>query len=251
VVSKSIQGCREDIQQLSIENRKLNQDQIGNRSTNTLAQIDTDSKVTMEDFWNLNRVQHMEIQRRFDELEERRSSRQAIAVSNSKAMNGLEMAVRQFMFVFEGFSVAVPKLLRFGLRIVLETHTLVQEMHYKILRAPALGKSDSIQFTDALGRTESLHYQYVRHWSVFEAMLKCQFKGLPGEKLVGNGQYHLLDTKRKELVIDRSKWERSVFPGADISMSMIILGMLFDNGSCPKCGAQNSQQSIESTFIIW
>jgi hypothetical protein len=122
-----------------------------------------------------------------------------------------------------------------------------------ILRAPVFANQDSIQFIDALGRTEQPPYQYFHHWDIFEAMLRCQFKQLPGEKLVEQGRYHLLDTKRKDLVIDQSRWKRSVFPSTGISMSMVILSVLFNKGSCPRvtCGARNAQHLIKSTFIIW
>jgi hypothetical protein len=249
-----IQGCREDIQQLSGEMEKVTLDQTdAKRSISTLVQICTGSKVGVEHFRNFNRAQHTEVQRRFNKLEKMHDCGHVIMVSNSEAIKRLEKIVRQLLVVFGGFSVAVLKLLRLVLRTDLETYALLREMHCTILRAPVFGNQDSIQFIDALGRTEPLPYQYFRHWDIFEAMLRCKFKQLPGEKLVEQGRYHLLDTKRKGLAIDRSRWERSVFPGAGISMSMIILGMLFNQGSCPRvtCGARNAQHSVEPTFIIW
>jgi hypothetical protein len=249
-----MQGCREDIQQLSGEMGKISLEQTDTeRNISTLVRICTGSKVGVEHFQNLNRAQHAEVQQRFNKLEKMHKCGHVITVSNSEAIKRLEKIIQQLLVVFGGFSVAVLKLLRFVLRTDLETYALLREMHCTILRAPVFGNQDSIQFTDALGRTEPLPYQYFRHWDIFEAMLRCQFKQLPGEKLVEQGRYHLLDTKRKDLVIDRSRWERSVFPGTGISMSMIILGMLFNKGSCPRvtCGARNAHRSIESSFIIW
>jgi hypothetical protein len=186
-------------------------------------------------------------------LEKMHKCGHVITVSNSEAIKRLGKIIQRLLIAFGGFSVAVLKLLIFVLRADLETYALLREMHCTILRAPVFGIQDSMQFTDALGRTKPLPYQYFRHWDIFEAMLRWQFKQLPGEELVEQGRYHLLDTKRKDLVIDRSRWERSVCPGTGISMSMIILGSLFNKTSCPRvtCGARNAQRSIESSFIIW
>ncbi|PMD62077.1 uncharacterized protein K444DRAFT_525361 [Hyaloscypha bicolor E] len=218
---KSLQGTK--MGKISLEQTDTE------RSISTLVRIFTGSKVGVEHFQNLNRAQHTEVQRRFNKLEKMHKCGHVITVSNSEAIKRLEKIIQQLL-----------------------TYALLREMHCTILRALVFGNQDSIQFTDALGRTEPLPYQYFRHWDIFEAMLRCRFKQLPGEKLVEQGRYHLLDTKRKDLVIDRSRWERSVFPGTGISMSMIILGMLFNKGSCPRvtCGARNAHRSIESSFII-
>jgi hypothetical protein len=54
-----IQGCREDIQQLSGEMEKVTLDQTdAKRSISTLVQICTGSKVGVEHFRNFNRAQH-------------------------------------------------------------------------------------------------------------------------------------------------------------------------------------------------
>jgi len=223
------------------------------KSISVLVRICTGNKVGVEHFRNLNRAQHTEVQRRFNELEKMHGRGHALMVSNSEAINRLELIVRQLTVVFGGLSVAILKLLGLVVRKDLKMYALLKELHGTILRAPVFGNQDYIQFTDALGRTGPLPYQYFRHWDIFEAMLRCEFKQLPGEKLVAQGRYHLLNAKRKDLVIDQSRWERSVFPGASISMSMVILDMLFNKGSCPRvaCGAQNAQLSTESTFVIW
>jgi len=222
-------------------------------SLSTLVRICTGHTVDVGDLRNLNIAQYKELHRRFTRLEKLHGSGHSIIVSNSKSIQRLESLVPQLMIVLGGFSATVLKLLRRILCTDLESYALLREMHCTILRAPIFGNKDSLHFTDALGRAEQLPYQYFRHWDIFEAMLRCKFKELPGEKLVAKGQYHILDMRRKHVVIDRSKWQRSVFPGVDITMSMAILGILFERGACPRvaCGTPNAQYPSESTFITW
>ncbi len=249
-----IQNCRDDIQQLSGEMKKMALEQSNAKEiVSTLVRICTGNKVGVEHFRHLNGTKHKEVQRRFDELKAMNSRGQVIMKSNSEAISRPENRVQQLMVVLIQSSTTMLKLVGLALRIDLKNYALLRDMHSTILRAPVFGNQDSIRFTDALGRTEPLPYRYFQHWDVFEAMLRCKFKQLPGERLVSQGQYHLLDTRRKDLVIDRRRWERSVFPGADISMSMIILGVLFNKESCPRvaCGTRNVQHSIESAFITW
>jgi hypothetical protein len=88
---------------------------------------------------------------------------------------------------------------------------------------------------------------------MFEAMLRCKFKSLPGENRVIRGQYLLLKGKQKKAIIDREMWEETVFPGSDVRMSMIIDNKIFSEGLCPRpgCGKRNTSSSGETGTTIW
>jgi hypothetical protein len=156
--------------------------------------------------------------------------------------------------LFGGFTCAALKILRQTLKTDLEIYALRNEVHCTILRRPLVGNDDSIFFMDALGRTRTLPYEFFQHWEVFESMLKCDFMQKPGEQLVIQGQYHLLKGSRtKELIINKNRWDQVVFPGSNISMSIIIVELLFREGLCPRfaCGARNPAPSDSSTLIVW
>ncbi|OAG42663.1 hypothetical protein AYO21_02946 [Fonsecaea monophora] len=94
--------------------------------------------------------------------------------------------------------------------------------------------SDAILFEDALGRTVSLPYQWFRHWEAFEGLLRAEFKGIPGEAKVLEGQYHLIDTKGGGAIIKKQDWHRTVFPGSSVTMSVIISQIRWQGGLCPR-----------------
>lgn len=84
-------------------------------------------------------------------------------------------------------------------------------------------------------------------------MLKCEFKGLPGEERVLNRRYHIVDAKHRGFIIDRFRWECSVFPGAQVAMSMIVTTEVVCGGHCPRsgCGQACDTPMSKTGHIIW
>ncbi|EXJ76644.1 uncharacterized protein A1O5_01152 [Cladophialophora psammophila CBS 110553] len=113
--------------------------------------------------------------------------------------------------------------------------------------------SDSILFEDALGRAITLPYQWFRHWEAFEGLLRAEFKGVPGESKVLEGQYHLIDIKRPEALIKREDWHRSVFPGSSVTMLMIISQIRWQGGLCPRpsCGERRRELDHPRALVTW
>ncbi|KIX92484.1 uncharacterized protein Z520_11804 [Fonsecaea multimorphosa CBS 102226] len=113
--------------------------------------------------------------------------------------------------------------------------------------------SDSIVFEDALGRTISLPYQWFRHWETFEGMLRAEFKGVPGEAKVSEGQYHLIDTKGAGAIIRKEDWHRTVFPGSSVTMSVIISQIRWQGGLCPRpsCGETRIELDRPRALVTW
>ncbi len=54
-------------------------------------------------------------------------------------------------------------------------------------------------------------------------MLRCDFKGLLGEKSVQMGEYQIRDVRRPGYIIRDEEWQRLVLPGTVQNMSIILI----------------------------
>ncbi|KAF2470901.1 uncharacterized protein BDR25DRAFT_314084 [Lindgomyces ingoldianus] len=99
----------------------------------------------------------------------------------------------------------------------------------------------NIHFEDVLERAMSLHYAHFRYFPVFPARLQCEFKGVPGERMVSRNKFHILDPKRSYRRITEGNWERSVLHGSSLAMS-IVLERRHPNieNICPRCTTANT-----------
>lgn len=87
---------------------------------------------------------------------------------------------------------------------------------------------------------------------VFEAFLKSNFKGLPGEGKIISGDYYLLDSNIRGLIINKAHWERLVFPGRKVSMSILIKALSRDERTCPRPGcAGKSASAADQQTVLW
>ncbi|KAF4624335.1 hypothetical protein G7Y89_g13833 [Cudoniella acicularis] len=118
----------------------------------------------------------------------------------------------------------------------MEVHAILRQVQNSIIRTPGLMMEDCLKFTDALGRTQQLAYRWFRYWDVFESMLRCEFRRLPGEDRVLRGQYILLKGRGQKSIIDREQWENPVFPSSEVGMSMTIDDEVLWVGIYPRPG---------------
>ena len=255
---KQTQECKEGIMQVTSDIKKLSlENRLVEGRISHLVQICAGTQVGVEDFQRVSGTRHIETKRSFSRLQRDQNRGFAIVVSQTRIISSrvgsVEDLLRQLIGLFGGFTTTVLKILQQSLKTDLQIYALLREVQFTILRQPLTAREDNMFFTDALGRTRTLQYEFFKHWEVFESMLKCEFKQKPGEQRVIQGQYHLLKGSTKDLIIDRLKWERAVFPGSNISMSMVIAGMVFQEGLCPRytCGTRNSPPSDGSSFIVW
>lgn len=65
-------------------------------------------------------------------------------------------------------------------------------------------------------------------------MLRCEFKGLPGEQKVLHGDFIIMNSRIHGMQISKEAWQQSVFPGTEIKMSIIMQALRARTGSCPK-----------------
>jgi hypothetical protein len=80
-------------------------------------------------------------------------------------------------------------------------------------------------------------------------MLRCDFRGLPGELQVLQGRYRITTTQERPVLIDPNQWSRFVFPGSKIAMAVVFDELAVTRNLCPKCGCelQNCHNYAESS----
>ena len=119
------------------------------------------------------------------------------------------------------------------LLLVLPQIFMIYKLLQRLPQAISLVLHDNMTFEDALGRVQSLQYQQFKHWTVFEASLRCSFDGLPGIKQVLNGHFLLTSPEQNERLTS-SNWVQLVKPGLEIRMSMSIKNLNIVRGACPR-----------------
>ena len=145
--------------------------------------------------------------------------------------------------------------------VVAFLHALLSSFPHMILllrllrrmpRAVSLLCQDNIQFEDALGRMQSLQYQHFRHWTVFEACLRCTFKDTPGIQKVLQRQFVLKCHGAHEQILDATNWETYASPGMIVSMSISMSTILTPSGRCPRgCSAERTATSGSEARCTW
>jgi hypothetical protein len=95
--------------------------------------------------------------------------------------------------------------------------------------------SDSIMFEDALGRIAHLPYVHFRHYAVFMARLRCDFKNVPGEQKVLLKQFRIFRRKRFDDYLTEDNWDSAVRPGSKIAMSILLDSHGSEGNTCPRC----------------
>jgi hypothetical protein len=119
-------------------------------------------------------------------------------------------------------------------------------------RAPSMLLDSNIMMVDALNREFSLPYEHFRYWPVVLARLQCEFRGLPGESHISQNMFGLFRAAKKpmnEVLIPFDQWERSVFPGDRVVMSIDVDS--FDPDKCPSCGCALREISLTPVFSKW
>ena len=132
------------------------------------------------------------------------------------------------------FSEKVLGYLKQNMRATMDIYALLLRIQASIPQGMPISQQDSIHFEDVLGRTKDLPYEYFHHWPIFESRLHCEFRGLPGEQKVLQGSYVLLNSTVADMQISKEAWERTVFPGTKVKMSVIMEDLRRYKFSCPR-----------------
>ncbi|KEF62857.1 uncharacterized protein A1O9_00830 [Exophiala aquamarina CBS 119918] len=132
----------------------------------------------------------------------------------------------------------------------MQIYTILVTSQSSINATPSLLLDSNIQFEDALGRKSPLPYQWFHHWESFEGLLRAEFKDVPGQLKVIEGEYHLIDSKKDGTLIKKDDWKKLVFPGSSITMSMIISQMRWQGALCPRPSCKQPKREILSKFAV-
>jgi len=148
------------------------------------------------------------------------------------------------------FSEIILEYLRMNITSNKEIYALLLKIQANIPNRLLIQHQDSIFFVDVLGRNKALPYEYFRHWDVFESMLRCDFKGLPGERRVGQGDYILTNSQMQGLQIRKDDWDRTVFPETSVNMSVIMKTFILRE-TCPRhlCPGEVAMTSSDSMTL--
>jgi hypothetical protein len=69
---------------------------------------------------------------------------------------------------------------------------------------------------------------------MFDSLMRHKFKGLPGDMSVKVGHYHVVDERRRWAAVGKEQWDKSVFPGSKLSMSIVLAELRTTLGACPR-----------------
>ncbi len=141
---------------------------------------------------------------------------------------------RSLLSMLVPFSEKALEYLRTNVKANMEIYALLLRIQTSIPQGMFLSRQDSVHFEDVLGRKKFLPYDYFRHWDVFDSMLRCEFKGLPGEQKVIGGDYVLMNSQLRGVTIGKESWQRMVFPGTRIKMSVVLETFEVVGGFCPR-----------------
>jgi len=88
-------------------------------------------------------------------------------------------------------------------------------------------------------------------------MLRCEFKGKPGESQVNRGQYRIMAAHRRTRLIEPTQWEDSIFPGLKLVMAVVLDHLKLSGETCPKCGGSferfgdNLDEDEDTLYVRW
>ena len=163
----------------------------------------------------------------------------------------LRLPAREVLSILKHFSAEVEAVLNVffasfmvclrDLLLALPQMYLIYRVLQRLPQAVSLVLHDNIIFEDALGRMQILQFQQFRHWTVFEASLRCNFENLPGMQKVLSGQY-VLTTPKHRLQLTPQNWSEVISPGFVIKMAIMINTIQTNYQKCPrKCGSKVSK----------
>ena len=177
-------------------------------------------------------------EKQLSSVEEQQAGTQSqISMGFRSVLDGLDMVGamgRSILSVLVPFSEKAIEYLRKNMKANMEIYALLLKIQASIPQGMFISRQDSVHFEDVLGRKRDLAYDSFRHWDVFETMLRCEFEGFPGEEKVRGGNYILMDSQVQGVTIGKEAWQRMVFPGTKIKMSVILETFEVVGGSCPR-----------------
>jgi hypothetical protein len=177
--------------------------------------------------------------------------------SSARSVETSVMSLRdtgqQILRFMQSFPCEIRDLLQKILRVNLQLYWMLTKIQSNLTKSPTTLLESNILFEDAMGRVQSLPYEWFRHWETFEGLLKVDFKNIPGESKVLDGSYHLSDNSNRGQLICKENWAHTVIPGSTILMSMIMTELRWRRGLCPRpsCQKVTSSSVTSNSTITW
>lgn len=163
-------------------------------------------------------------------------SNKKVALKIQQVLEALHKGIAHALFLFICLAPAFVRLFRFLTALP---------------RGPTLLLQDNIRLEDALGRVLSLPYEHFRFWPMLQTRLECAFRDQPGEVKVAKNQFHIINLMGGgHRVFTKKTWERSVFPGAQLAMSMLFQNWSIPAHACPRCDALSADEK-DSSWTQW
>jgi hypothetical protein len=222
----------------------------------SLTQTCTNMQETKRAQHSASTLQHGEFRLRLDQKMERLDSRMAVTSDHysSMATGQLSGSPKELDSQSTSSGIAINSKTRILLRSIGSLGALVAILYafllpiiqaklrtcLTIMRSPRLLSGNSITLTDALNRTKILPYEYFRSWSMLQPWLRREFENLPGEGRVARGDFAVFK-QFSDKVSDQIRpvdWERSVFPGDRVVMSIHGIRTRRTRWDCRRCGAR-------------
>jgi hypothetical protein len=182
----------------------------------------------------------------------------------------LRSIAEQLAHLLGSFRYEVEDLLRRVVRGNFETYRALLAVQRDIAAIPTPVLESPITISDALGRVHRLPSEHFCNWEVsvaasrlfcnsltqtqmFDTFMRHKFTGFPGESSVKMGQYHVVDERRDWAVVPKERWSRDVFPGAMLSMSIVLTEVRNNSEGCPRDEKHRVSISDGTTSgpIVW
>ena len=235
-----------DVQQLSEQNMTASAATEGQLSR--LVEICAGISIGVKDFRCTLQSHYPRVDQRLERIEELQcqtltsipTATQRIAAYFDRVIDIL----RPLLEAFQGFSAEALELLKKTLQTNLETHALLLRLQGQIPQSLKMPTHTLFYFQDVLGRDHELPYDWFRHWDIFAAMLKHTFRGLPGEEYVSQNRYYLRRSGRDHRRIRPGTWDKNVFPGTKVQMSIQVPGNQHTK-SCARCGCSRITEDLQ------
>ena len=141
-------------------------------------------------------------------------------------------------------SAEALELLKRMLQTNLEIHALLLRLQEQMPQTLRMPTNTLFYFQDVLGRIHELPYDWFRHWEIFAAMLKHVFRSLPGEEYISQNRYYLRRSGRDHRRIRPGTWDKNVFPGTKVQMSIQVPGSQHTM-SCACCGCSRISENLQ------
>ena len=270
-------NIREDVSNLAQETRVRHNELIG-RSDKQIHELKGLNcrlyQVHKENNSNLNQVVGLyfgnmlknDHQFRLAEHRFRRAEKQLLSVEEQQAGTQSQISMgfrsvlcevdmigamgRSFLSMLVPFPEKALEYLRKNMKANMEIYALLLKIQTSIPHGMFPSRQDSVHFEDVLGRKKLLPYDYFRHWDVFDSMLRCEFKDLPGEQKVIGGDYVLMDSQVQGVTIGKEAWQRMVFPGTKLKMSVVLETFQVVGGFCPRPNCPGAVQISTKNPVV-